>query len=136
MGNNFLKICRKQGTTGSRRSHEIEDYRGSGSRYSTSNSYSESRSYSENRGVFKKPRMSDFKSKEEYRGRKEISRSSVPVSKLRSFRGRYTRGRAILRRGGDSFLARKRPVFSSSKSASELIAIRRKMLRLRRYEFC
>lgn len=113
----------------------MEDYRGSGSRYMTSNSYTDSRSYSENRGVFKKPRLSDnFKSKEEYRGRKEASRSTVPATKLRSFRGRYIRGRAILRRGGDSFLSRKRAVFSSSKT-SELLALRRKMLKLRRYEF-
>ncbi|KAK6629110.1 hypothetical protein RUM43_002927 [Polyplax serrata] len=122
-----------QGSTGSRRSHEMEDYRGSGSRYMTSNSYTDSRSYSENRGVFKKPRLSDnFKSKEEYRGRKEASRSTVPATKLRSFRGRYIRGRAILRRGGDSFLSRKRAVFSSSKT-SELLALRRKMLKLRRF---
>lgn len=132
----MFEICQKQGTTGSRRSHEMEDYRGSGSRYSNSNSYTDSRGYGENREVFKKPRMSDFKSKEEYRGRKEAPRSSVVRSKLRSFRGRAIRGRTVLKRGGDRFLARKRAMFSGAKTTSELIALRRtKMMRLQRYEY-
>ncbi|KAL0280181.1 UNVERIFIED_CONTAM: hypothetical protein PYX00_001553 [Menopon gallinae] len=120
--------------TGSRRSHEVDDYRSGGSRYANANSYTESRSYSDNRGEFKKPRVSDYKTKEDYRGRKEISRSSGQVSKTRSFRGRTVRGRGIVRRGGESFLARKRASLSvSRRSASELLSLRRaKILKLKR----